>query len=159
MTDPYEPPSSNVQRARRAPLYSLQGVVIATVLGSLAAAVVILFLNYLSLNSPALARKAAIGGSVVYLALIGIAALLPDSMWLGGLFILVQTSLAYFAASRLQGSAIAYHRSQGWAMHSNLRAAGVGILTGLTILLVFLLLGTLFAVATADTGPLEATTA
>jgi len=148
MTDPYEPPSSNVQQAHQPILYSLQGVVIATILGSLAAAVVILVLNYRSLNSAQLARKTAIGGTVIYLLLIGIAALVPDTMWLGAVFIVVQTSLAYFAASRLQGSAIAYHRKRGSAMYSNFRAAGVGLLTGVALLFVFLLLGTLFAVAT-----------
>lgn len=150
MSDPYEPPTSNIQRSREPILYSLGGIVVATVLGSLAAAVVILYLNYRSLNSGSLAQKTAIGGIVIYLVLIGIAAFLPDSMVLGGLFIVIQTSIAYFAASQLQGRAIAYHREQGGVMYSNLRAAGVGLLTGLAMIFVFVLLGTLVAVATGS---------
>jgi hypothetical protein len=147
MSDPYQPPSSNLQRAHQPALYSLHGIVIATILGSLAAAVVLMFLNYRSLNSPALARKTALGGSVAYLVLIGLAALLPDSMLIGGLFIVVQTLLAFFAAQQLQGKAIAYHREQGGAIHSNWRAAGVAMLTGLGILFVFLIFGTLLGLA------------
>jgi len=155
MSDPYQPPSSNIQpsniqRKGQPVLYSLHGIVIATVLGSLAAAVVILYLNYRSLNHQSLATKTAVGGTLAYLVLIAIAAFLPDSMMLGGVFILIQTSLAYFAASQLQGSAIAYHRERGGAMHSNLRAAGVGLLAGLGIIFVFLVLGTLLAVATTS---------
>jgi hypothetical protein len=149
MSDPYQPPSSKIQQAPQPVLYSLHGIVIATVLGSLAAAVVILYLNYRSLNSRALAEKTAIGGIVVYVLLIGIAAFLPDSMMLGGLFIVIQTSLAYFAARALQGNAIAYHRERNGLMHSNFRAAGVGLLTGLAVIFVFLVLGTLLAVTTA----------
>jgi hypothetical protein len=149
MSDPYQPPSSKIQQGHQPILYSLQGIVVATVLGSLAAAVVILYLNYRSLNSQSLAEKTAIGGIVVYLLLIGIAAFLPDSMLLGGVFIVIQTSLAYFAASALQGSAITYHRERNGAMHSNLRAAGVGLLTGVAIVIVFLVLGTLLAVLNA----------
>jgi len=149
MSDPYQPPSSNVQRSRQTPLYSLHGIVVATVLGSLAAAVVILYLNYRNLGSPALAQKTAVGGFFAYLLLIGIAALLPDSMLIGGVFIVIQTSIAYFAANQLQGNAINYHREQGRAMYSSFRAAGVGLLTGLAILFVFVLVGTLFGMAAA----------
>ncbi|MDH3643766.1 MAG: hypothetical protein OES38_16800 [Gammaproteobacteria bacterium] len=152
MSDPYQPPSSNIQRRGQPALYSLHGIVIATILGSFAAAVVILYLNYRSLNHQSLATKAAVGGTAAYLVLISIAAFLPESMMLGGAFIIIQTSLAYFAASRLQGSAIAYHRERGGAMQSNLRAAGVGLLTGLAFIFVFLVLGTLLAVATTSTG-------
>jgi hypothetical protein len=149
MSDPYQPPTSKIQQAHQPILYSLQAIVVATILGSLAAAVVILYLNYRSLNSQSLAEKTAIGGIVVYVLLIGIAAFLPDSMLLGGVFVVIQTSLAYFAASALQGSAIAYHRERNGAMHSNLRAAGVGVLTGIAIFIVFLVLGTLLAIGAA----------
>lgn len=149
MSDPYQPPSSNTQQAGQSALYSLQGIIIATILGSLAAAVVILYLNYRSLNSRSLAEKTAVGGIVLYLLLIGFAAFLPDSLLLGGLFIVIQTSVAYLAAKQLQGTAITYHRERGGAMHSNFRAAGVGLLTGVAIIFVFLLLGTLLAGATA----------
>jgi hypothetical protein len=149
MSDPYQPPSSKIQQAQQPTLYSVQGIVVATVLGSLAAAVVILYLNYRSLNSQRLAEKTALGGALVYLLLIGTAAFLPDVVLLGGLFIVIQTAVAYFAASRLQGGAIAYHREHGGALHSNLRAAGVGLLTALGILFLFIVLGNVTALLSA----------
>ena len=111
MSDPYQPPTSNTQQVGQPALYSLQGIIVATILGSLAAAVVILYLNYRSLNAQSLAQKTAVGGIIFYLLLIGVAALLPDSMLLSGVFIVVQTAVAYMVAHRLQGTAIAYHPS------------------------------------------------
>ena len=150
MSDPYQPPSSNVHRTGQPILYSLHGIVFATILGSLAAAVVILYLNYRSLGRRSLAEKTAAAGITLYLLLIGIAALLPDSPLLGALFIVIQTLVAYFAAKQLQGGALAYHRETGGAMHSNFRAASVGLLTGVAIIFVFLLLSALFTVATTS---------
>ena len=149
MSDPYQPPTSNTQQVGQRALYSLQGIIVATILGSLAAAVVILYLNYRSLNAQSLAQKAAVGGIIFYLLLIGVAALLPDSMLLSGVFIVVQTAVAYLAAHRLQGTAIAYHRQRGGTMYSNFRAAGVGLLTGIAIICALVILGTILAVATA----------
>ncbi|MFP6835743.1 MAG: hypothetical protein VB948_06495 [Pseudomonadales bacterium] len=150
MSDPYQPPTSNTQQVGQRALYSLQGIIVATILGSLAAAVVILYLNYRSLNAQPLAKKTAVGGIILYLLLIGLASFLPDSMLLGGAFIVIQTSVAYLAANQLQGTAIAYHRQRGGIMHSNFRAAGVGLLTGIAIIFAFVVLGTILAVATAS---------
>jgi hypothetical protein len=150
MSDPYQPPSSNVHNAKQATLYSLQGIVVATLLGSLAAGVVILYLNYRSLGSRALAEKMAIGGIVVYLILMGIATLLPNSMLLGSVITFIQTGAAYLAARQLQGGAIAYHRQGGGAIHSNLRAAGVGLMTGLVIFFLFMVLGAALSMGTTS---------
>lgn len=133
MSDPYQPPSTNPAQPV-APLYTLHGVVVATVLGSLAAAVVVVCLNYLSLGSPALARKTAISGACVYLVVIGLTALLPQSLALAAAMIVVQALLGYALANALQGTAIRYHTAQGSPLHSNLRAAGVGLLTGFAIM-------------------------
>jgi len=149
MSDPYQPPTSNTQQVGQRALYSLQGIIIATILGSLAAAVVILYLNYRSLNAQSLAQQTAVGGIIFYLLLIGVAAFLPDSMLLSGVFIVIQTAVAYLAAHRLQGTAITYHRQRGGIMHSNFRAAGVGLLTGIAIIFALVILGTILAVVTA----------
>ena len=150
MSDPSQPPSSEPAQPV-APLYTLHGVVVATVLGSLAAAVVVVCLNYLSLGSPGLARKTAIAGAIVYVLVIGLTALLPESLALASAMIVVQALLGYAFANALQGSAIRYHAAQGSPLHSNFRAAGVGLLTGVAIM--FLLLFVL-AVLQAFTGGL-----
>ncbi|HEY5681167.1 MAG TPA: hypothetical protein VIS55_13945 [Pseudomonadales bacterium] len=119
-------------------LYPLTGVVLATVLGSFIAAVVVVYLNYRSLGSTALARKAVIGGLVVYAGLLGLTVVLPRETYMSIIFIGVQAGLAYVVANALQGDAIAYHVSRGGPIHSLLRAAGVGLLTGLAVLFALL---------------------
>jgi hypothetical protein len=145
MNDPYQPPTSDITRqGQSATLYSLQGVVVGTVLGSLAAAVVILCLNYLNLGSPGLAKKTALLGTVVYLLVIGFTALLPESMLIGIIMILVQAALGYLLANQLQGTAIRYHMAHGGKLHSNIRAAGMGLLTGFAIMFLVVFAVTVF---------------
>ncbi len=149
MSDPYEPPQSNTSRAgQSAPLYSLHGVVVATVLGSLAAAVVVVCLNYLSLGSPALARKTVLAGGAVYLLVIGLTALLPESLLIGFIMVVVQAVLGYLLANQLQGTAIRYHAANGGRLHSNFRAAGIGLLTGFAIMFVVVFAVSLFQLGT-----------
>lgn len=144
LPNPYRPPHANLQSG--AVLYSVQGIVIATIIGSLAAAVAMLWLNYRNLNAPALADKTAIVGMAVYLLLIAVGAMLPETLVLALLLMGLQAAIAYFAATALQGPAIRYHREQGGMMHSNFRAAGIGLLVGLAIMIVILLLATLVTV-------------
>lgn len=147
MNDPYRPPTSDTTEQRQAaPLYTLHGVVVGTVLGSLAAAVVIVCLNYLSLGSPALAKKTAIGGAVVYLLVIGFTTLLPESLLVGSIMIVVQAALGYLLARQLQGNAIRYHVARGGKVHSSFRAAGIGLLTGFAIMFVVVFAATLLQV-------------
>ena len=146
MSDPHQPPTPvRPQHLGRA-LYTLQSVVVATVLGSLLAAVVVVCLNYRSLGSPALARKTAIAGSLVYTLFIASTALLPDSLLIGFMMILVQGFLSYLIANQLQGRAIRYHVAQGGETHSVFRAAAVGILTVFAILFLVVFALTLFQV-------------
>jgi hypothetical protein len=145
MDDPYQPPTSETaQQGKLAPLYTLHGVVVATVLGSLAAAVVIVCLNYLSLGSTALARKTAVAGTAAYLLIIGFTALLPESLVVGLIMILVQAALSYLLANQLQGKAIRYHVAKGGRVHSSFRAAGIGLLTGFAIMFAVVLVATVF---------------
>ena len=122
----------------RPALYPLAGVVLATVLGSFIAAVVVVYLNYRALGSSALARKAVIGGLVIYVGLLTLTVVLPREPYMSVIFISVQAGLAYAVANALQGDAIRYHVSRGGPMHSMLRAAGVGLLTGLAVLFALL---------------------
>ena len=143
--DPYQPPTSRTTpEAKTAPLYTLHGVVVATILGSLAAAVVVVCLNYLSLGSSGLAKKTALAGAAVYLLIIGFTALLPESLVIGSIMIVVQAALGYLLANQLQGGAIRYHVAQGGPVHSNFRAAGIGLLTGFVIMFAVVFVATLF---------------
>jgi hypothetical protein len=128
-------------------LYTPIGIAVGTLFGSLAAGAVLLWLNYRALGYRALANKVAVGSGILYLIVIGTASALPDHPILGLVFMAVQTGLAYWTAWILQGDAIAYHLTQGGAVHSNLRAAGVGILAGLSVLLLLILVAGIFGVA------------
>jgi len=147
MDDPLPPDQSHgSQTSQSQALYTLHGVVVATVLGSLAAAVVIVCLNYWKLGAQALARKVAIAGGALYLLVIGLSSLLPGSLEVGLAMVAVQAGLGYALANQLQGSTIRYHVANGGRAHSNFRAAGVGLGTGFAIFFVAIFVLALFQV-------------
>jgi MFS family permease len=151
-----ELPTPGHKLTSAAPLYSVSGIVIGTVLGSLAAAIVMLNFNYRALGHQTLARKVAIWGSVVYLLLILLTAQIPPSMTVNLAVVSVQALIAYFASSTLQGAAISYHREHQGPIHSGWRAAGVGLLTGMTLLM---MLWTATIIIASLTGELPLPTA
>ena len=110
-----------------------------TILGSLAAAIVLLSLNYRALGRANLARTIMTRGTVLLVLVVGAASLAPNTPIMALLFMVLQAAVAYFLTEKLQGAAIRYHRQRGGAMHSNLRAAAVGFLAGMAMffLLVF----------------------
>jgi hypothetical protein len=122
----------------RKPLYSVRSIAVGTLLGSLAGGAAMLWLNYRNLGYPALANRVAVIGLLFYIILVGAASLLPNEPLPGVLFIAVQTGIAYWAASGLQGRAIAYHQQQGGPMHSTLRGALAGFLAGIAVIFVML---------------------
>lgn len=130
MSDPYQPSRSGVG------LYSVQGIVIGTVLGSLAAGIVMLVLNYRALGKSDLARAIAIWGSLLCLVVVVLTSFTPGTPPFALMFTVLQGTLAYFLAARLQGPAIAWHRARNGLVHSSLRAAGVGLLTAMAILFI-----------------------
>ncbi len=138
--DPYRTPGSELGNARRKPVYSIGGILAATVLGSLAAGIFLIFSNYMSLGNTRLAKLTLVWGLAGYALIIASASVLPNSPTLGALFIVLQTGLAGILADRLQGRAIEYHREHGGLMHSPLRAAGIGVLTGMVVLFVLVVL-------------------
>ena len=114
----------------------MQGIVIGTLLGSLAAGLVLLHLNYVALGNSSLARKVSILGALLFIVLLVLMSLLPNTAGFGLLRISIQAIIAYLLAAKLQGPSIAYHRARGGEMHSNLRAAGVALVTGLVLIVV-----------------------
>ena len=140
MSDPLQPTSIERKPNSGIALYSIQGIVMGTIFGSLAAGVVMLYLNYSALGRANLARMVATWGSALFITIILIASFAPGTTGYAFLFMVIQAGIAYFLADRLQGQAIAYHQQHSGSMHSNVRAVGVGFLTGI---------GLFFALATA----------
>lgn len=132
------------------PLYSVRGIIIATILGSIAAGVLMIALNYVALGRENLARTVGLAGFGVFLGFIGITLLLPQTLTVAILFTAGQAFIAYFVANRLQGEAIAYHSGQGRPMHSSLRAALVGFLTGVTLFFLLIMLTALYMTLTGQ---------
>ncbi len=141
-----------------APLYGPRGIIIGTILGSLAAGVLMISLNYLALGRANLARSVGLAGIAVFLAFIGLTFLVPQTLGVALLLSVVQALIAYFLVDRLQGAAIAYHMSHGGRMHSSVRAALVGFLTGTTLFFVLIMLTALYLTATGQVpeGPAPA---
>ena len=61
------------------------------------------------------------------------AAFAPVTLTFTLLFGVLQAAIAFFLADRLQGPAIRYHQESGGQMHSEWRAAGMGVLTFLAL--------------------------
>ncbi len=119
-------------------------MVIATLIGSLAAGVYMLFANYRSLGYPRLANRIAIIGWLLYALLIAGTGLLPQGAIGWALMLgVAQALVAYFAANALQGPAIAYHQEQGGAMHSNWTAVSVGLIAVLVLVVLMGVFGSL----------------
>lgn len=141
MTDIDQPSSSS---RTGAPLYGPRGIVIGTIFGSLAAGVLMISLNYLALGRANLARSVGLAGVAAFLLFIGVSFLVPQSLVVALILSAIQAFIAYFLVDRLQGEAIRYHISQGGAMHSSLRAALVGFLTGTTLFFMLIMLTALY---------------
>ncbi len=149
MSDPYQPAPARSQPGDVA-LYSTQGILMGTILGSLAAGVVMIYLNYRALGRAGLATTLATWGTAIFLTIMVLSSLAPPTLTMGLVFMAAQVAIAYFLTEKLQGAAIRYHRERGGAMHSNVRAAGVGFLTGLSLFLLLVLGASLFLAATGN---------
>ena len=128
------------------PLYSLDGIVVATVLGSFIAGVFMVAANYMTLGSEALAKRTFLRGLVVYVVIIVLTMFMPNSLWIGVVFMFAQAALAFFLAQQLQGPVLQYHKAQGVAFHGLLRSAIVGVFAGLVAIIAIVTIGTLIAV-------------
>jgi len=147
MSDFDQPPPAS---SPSAPLYSIRGIVIGTILGSLAAGVLMISLNYLALGRANLAKSVGLAGVAIFLAFIGLTFLLPQTLAMALLFSAIQAFIAYFLVDRLQGPVIAYHTEHGGPMHSSVRAALVGFLTGTSLFFILVMLGALWMTVTGQ---------
>lgn len=136
------PPVTRVKR----PLYSIDGIVIGTLLGSLIAGIYMMMSNYLTFGSARLARHTLTGGMVLYALVLLVSWAAPPTFWAAPVFALGQALLAYLFASRLQGTSIRYYAERGAPLHGLFRAALVGLLAGVLSLTLLLVLYALFAI-------------
>ena len=136
------PPANRIAR----PLYSLDGIVIGTLLGSLVAGIYMVAHNYLALGSVRLAKQTLVVGMVLYAIVIAGSSIAPASLWTALIFALGQTGLAYLLASRLQGASISYYAQRDGQIHGLFRSALVGLLAGVLSFAVTLGLFALIAI-------------
>lgn len=118
-------------------LYSVNGMVLGAVLGSLAAALYMAAHNYIALGKPLLAKRILRDGLILYCALMLVGLLAPAALGWALVFMVVQGGLTWFAATHLQGPSIEYHQQAGGQLHSMLRSVLVGVCTAFIILFLF----------------------
>ena len=121
-----------------------------TILGSLAAGIVMLYLNYHSLGRANLARTVATWGSALLITIMLIASFVPSNSGSALIFMALQAVIAYLLADKLQGPAIRYHQQHDGAMHSNVRAAGVGFLAGLALFFLLMIATAIWMLLTGE---------
>ncbi|MCZ6643337.1 MAG: hypothetical protein O7F71_17315 [Gammaproteobacteria bacterium] len=134
--DPLRPPEAELRTSGGKPLYSVNGILIATFCGSLAAGILLVYLNYVNLGYNKLAKLTLRWGVAGYMLIIALSTLVPAEPAYLGLIMILQLGLAGFAAQVLQGAAINYHREHRGTIHSPVRAAGLGFLTGIVLFFV-----------------------
>ena len=137
----------NTQPAKRIerPLYSIDGIVIGTLLGSLIAGVYMMSSNYAAFGSGRLARQTLIGGMAIFALVVLASWAAPPSFLFALVFALGQALLAYVFANRLQGASIRYYAERGTQVHGLFRAALVGLLAGILSFTVVVALSAIFA--------------
>ena len=118
-------------------LYSVNGMVLGAVLGSLAAALYMAAHNYIALGNPALARRVLRDGLILYGLLLLVGLLTPAALVWALTFMALQGGLTWLFAERLQGPSIAYHQQAGGRLHSMGRAALVGVCTAFLVFFLF----------------------
>ncbi len=131
--------SSPIKRPER-PLYSLDGIVIGTLLGSLIAGIYMMLHNYLTLGSPRLAKQTLFVGLSLYGIVLIASAFAPPQPTIALIFAIGQAGAAYLAARLLQGPSIAYYVKQGTEVHGLFRSALVGLMAGIFSFFVALVL-------------------
>jgi len=154
MNNGYKPMESALRAADLADaadarFYRVSGIGVATLLGGLLGGGIVLSKNFQALGQPDRARKVLISCALGMVALLGIAFMLPDSIDLPGTgFTIVQIAVLYQYAKQTQEVDIAAHMEKGGAMHSNWRAAGIGVLVLLALAAIVFVVALMLALFT-----------
>jgi hypothetical protein len=130
--DPYRPPRADVNAPPGAeastvgPLYSVNQITGATILGSPMAGAVLLGSNFRALGKPRARTAALVWGAVATAVLVGLGALLPERMPSSFLPIIFTLGLRT-VAQQLQGAVLAAHAKAAGPRQSNWRVAGIAL--------------------------------
>lgn len=145
--NPFQPPTATLHdsdtQIGSTRLYSLAAVGWATLLGSPLAGAFIIMKNLRSLGRTAEVAQVWMMASGAFVVLLGLGMVLPDNLSTTGITV-AQVMGMYFYAKTLFEVSVRQHRERGWAFHSNWRAAGVGLLFLLGLLVVMVPLAMLF---------------
>jgi len=126
--------STELPRRPVRPLYSLHGIVIGTLLGSVLAGTYMVMHNYIVLGYVGLVRHTIIGGLLLFGITIAVSWIVPANILGILIYAIGQAGLAYLLARRLQGAGISYYVANGGSTHSILRAVLIGVATGFVML-------------------------
>jgi hypothetical protein len=140
------PPRTSAALTR---LFTPAGIAVGTLLGSLIAAVMMMWMNYRVLGYRTLGNRFMAGGILVYVVVLVLATVLPRTPTVGVVVLALQCAAAWWAASTLQGNAIDYHRAHGGAVHGLAVAAGAGFVVFLVTTLMLVLIGQAFGLPIA----------
>jgi hypothetical protein len=95
-------------------------------------------LNYRRLGRTGAALHALLWSTVATVLLIVVCMMIPDEVHIpNAAFLISQIGGMYYTAKSLQGPAIESHQRKGGSLASAWRAAGIGILTGIVVAVVF----------------------
>ena len=127
-------------------LFDRYAVAVATIMGTLLAGVVLVWMNYRAMGRPDLARRALQIGIVAEVLVMLLVVAVPSNSLTQLVPLAIQVGLAWFGSAWLQGAAIEWHLQRGAQLQSVWRAAGIGFLVGLVIVfLAVMVLATLGA--------------
>lgn len=130
-------------------LFTPAGIAVGTLLGSLIAAVMMMWMNYRVLGYRTLGNRFMAGGILAYVLVLVGATALPRTTTVGLALLGLQCVVAWWAANTLQGAAIDYHRAHGGAVHGLAVAATVGFVVFLVSTLMLVLIGRAFGLPIA----------
>jgi hypothetical protein len=130
-------------------LFTPAGIAVGTLLGSLIAAVMMMWMNYRVLGYRTLGNRFMAGGILVYVLILVGASVLPRTPTAGVAVLALQCAVAWWTASTLQGAAIDYHRAHGGAVHGLAVAAAAGFVVFLVTTLMLVLIGQAFGLPIA----------
>lgn len=127
-------------RSQDLALFDRYAVAVATVMGTLVAGAILMWLNYRSMGRADLANRTLQIAIFVQVLLVILTAMwIPADSALQLVPLILQTGLAWFAAGQLQSAALQWHLERGAGLHSVWRAAGIGFLVGLVIAFVLVM--------------------
>lgn len=130
----YQTPKSNLTPADMPKLFSVKGITIATVIGSIFAGGLFMSMNYKRMGKPDEARKALVYSVIATIALLGLIMLIPEDLNIPNMvFLLPQIYGMYKIAEIYQKNDLEKHEAEGGEFVSNWAAFGYSLVIGIGI--------------------------